>query len=39
MLERLTVANIDNDPRLVAEVLVLVRKVKSGWDPLVEDAR
>ncbi len=39
MLERLTVANIENDPRLVAEVLVLVRKVKSGWDPLVEDAR
>jgi flagellar protein FliS len=39
MLDRLTVANINNDPQLVAEVLVLVRKLKSGWDPLVEDAR
>jgi flagellar protein FliS len=39
MLERLTVANIENDPQLVAEVLVLVRKVKSGWDPLVDGAR
>jgi flagellar protein FliS len=39
MLERLTVANINNDPQLVAEVLVLVSKVKSGWDPLVESAR
>jgi len=39
MLERLTVANINNDPQVVAEVLVLVRKVKSGWDPLVETTR
>jgi len=39
MLDRLTVANIKNDPELVAEVLVLVRKIKSGWDPLVEGGR
>ena len=39
MLERLTTANIKNDPQLVAEVLLLVRKIKSGWDPLVEGAR
>ncbi len=39
MLERLTVANIKNDPQLVAEVLALVRKIKSGWDPLVEGGR
>jgi flagellar protein FliS len=39
MLDRLTVANIKNDAQLVAEVLILVRKVKSGWDPLVEGTR
>ena len=39
MLDRLTVANIGNDPQLVAEVIALVRKIKSGWDPLVKDAR
>jgi flagellar protein FliS len=39
MLNRLTVANIENDPTLVSEVLVLVRKIKSGWDQLVEGAR
>jgi flagellar protein FliS len=36
MLDRLTHANIKNDPQLVAEVSALVRKIKSGWDPLVE---
>jgi len=39
MLERLTTANIENDPQLVSEVMVLVRKIKSGWDPLVSGAR
>lgn len=35
MLDRLTTANITNDPLLVAEVLLLVRKIKSGWDQIV----
>jgi flagellar secretion chaperone FliS len=39
MLNRLTVANLRNDPRIVAEVIELVRKVKSGWDQIVTDAR
>jgi flagellar protein FliS len=39
MLSRLTVANLKNDPRIVAEVLELVRKVKSGWDQIVTDQR
>jgi len=39
MLERLTQANIANDPRLVAEAASLVRKVKSGWDKIVTDQR
>jgi flagellar secretion chaperone FliS len=39
MLNRLTVANLKNDPRLVAEVIELVRKIKSGWDQIVTDQR
>jgi flagellar secretion chaperone FliS len=39
MLERLTQANIANDPGLVAEAASLVRKVKSGWDKIVADQR
>lgn len=39
MLDRLTTANVKNDPQMVAEVATLVRKIKSGWDPLVEHAR
>jgi len=39
MLSRLTVANLKNDPRIVAEVIELVRKVKSGWDQIVTDRR
>jgi flagellar protein FliS len=39
MLSRLTVANLKNDPRIVAEVIELVRKVKSGWDQIVTDER
>src|SRR5208282_419135 len=35
MLSRLTVANLKNDPRIVGEVIELVRKVKSGWDQIV----
>jgi flagellar protein FliS len=39
MLERLTVANVTNDARIVAEAASLVRKVKSGWDQIVTDGR
>jgi flagellar secretion chaperone FliS len=39
MLTRLTQANAANDPRIVAEVSELVRKVKSGWDQIVTDKR
>jgi flagellar protein FliS len=39
MLSRLTVANLKNDARIVAEVIELVRKVKSGWDQIVTDRR
>jgi flagellar secretion chaperone FliS len=35
MLERLTQANVHNDAGIVAEIVELVRKVKSGWDPIV----
>jgi len=37
MLERLTLANVTNDARIVAEAASLVRKVKSGWDKIVTD--
>ncbi len=39
MLARLTLANATNDARIVAEVASLVRKVKSGWDQIVPEAR
>jgi flagellar protein FliS len=39
MLERLTLANVTNDARIVAEAASLVRKVKSGWDKIVTDQR
>ncbi len=39
MLARLTLANATNDARIVDEVASLVRKVKSGWDHIVTDAR
>ena len=32
MLARLTLANVTTDAAIVAEVIMLVRKVKSGWD-------
>lgn len=38
MLARLTLANVNNDPRIVAEVASLVQKVKTGWDKIVADA-
>ena len=37
MLSRLTVANLKNDARIVAEVIELVRKLKSGWDQIVTE--
>jgi flagellar secretion chaperone FliS len=39
MLERLTQANVTNDPRIVQEAASLIRKVKSGWDKIVTDPR
>ena len=37
MLARLTLANVNNDAAVVAEVAALVQKIKTGWDRLVED--
>ena len=39
MLVRLTLANANNDPRIVAEVVGLVRDIKLGWDGIVTTAR
>jgi flagellar protein FliS len=39
MLDRLTQANVTNDARIVAEVVGLIRKIKSGWDQVVKDTR
>jgi flagellar protein FliS len=36
MLARLTMANVTNDSRIVAEVAALLQKVKTGWDQIVE---
>ncbi|HEX3914444.1 MAG TPA: flagellar export chaperone FliS [Steroidobacteraceae bacterium] len=36
MLARLTLANVTNDPDIVAEAASLVQKVKTGWDQIVE---
>jgi flagellar secretion chaperone FliS len=36
MLARLTLANVSNDAKLVAEVMSLVQKIKTGWDQIVE---
>ena len=35
MLDRLTVANVTNDARIVGEVSNLVHKIKSSWDQIV----
>jgi flagellar secretion chaperone FliS len=39
MLNRLTLANVSNDARIIAEVSSLLQKVKAGWDQIVTDAR
>jgi flagellar protein FliS len=39
MLGRLTTANARNDASIVAEVAILVRTIKTGWDKLVVVAR
>ena len=39
MMNRLTLANAENDAALVAEVAALVEKIKSGWDQIVTEAR
>jgi flagellar secretion chaperone FliS len=39
MLGRLTTANLNNDAAIVVEVSDLVRKIKTGWDQVVEDTR
>ena len=36
---RLTTANVHNDARVVVEVADLMRKIKTGWDQIVKDAR
>jgi flagellar protein FliS len=36
MLARLTLANATLDASIVGEVIMLVRKIKSGWDGIVE---
>jgi flagellar protein FliS len=36
MLNRLTVANISNDPKIVGEIIQLVQTIKAGWDKIVE---
>jgi flagellar protein FliS len=38
MLVRLTLANANNDGRIVAEVSNLVRDIKTGWDGIVTEA-
>ena len=39
MLVRLTLANANNDPQIVAEVVGLVRDIKAGWDGIVTATR
>jgi flagellar protein FliS len=36
ILARLTLANVTNDSRIIAEVASLIQKVKTGWDQIVE---
>jgi flagellar protein FliS len=36
MLARLTLANVTNDSKIIAEVASLILKVKSGWDQIVD---
>ena len=37
MMTRLTLANVNNDARIVSEVASLVQKIKIGWDQIVAD--
>jgi len=39
MMNRLTLANANNDSGVVAEVAGLIAKIKSGWDQIVTDSR
>jgi flagellar secretion chaperone FliS len=39
MLARLTLANVTNDARIVAEVAGLIQKIKTSWDQIVTDSR
>ena len=39
MMNRLTQANVVNDPAIVAEVVNLLATIKRGWDQLVADGR
>jgi flagellar protein FliS len=39
MLNRLTQANVINDPDIVAEVARLVTTIKNGWDGIVTEGR
>jgi flagellar protein FliS len=39
ILPRLTIANANNDTKIVAEVANLVRTIKIGWDQIVTDQR
>jgi len=36
ILARLTLANVTNDARIVAEAISLVQQIKSGWDQIVD---
>lgn len=36
MLARLTLANVTNDSKIVAEAASLILQVKTGWDQIVE---
>jgi len=36
MMTRLTAANLQDDVRIIDEIVKLVREIKSGWDQLVE---
>jgi flagellar protein FliS len=36
MLARLTLANVNNDSSIVAEVASLILKIKTGWDQIIE---
>lgn len=36
MLNRLTLANASNDPKIVGEIINLVQTIKTGWDKIVD---